>query len=99
MYLRKKKNLARVVESQFSEKFAWGLMGNQKISNIFGDYCTSYYMLIDSRSSQTIINGNGIVSFRFGCHNPMPLAIVDYLYPFFTRSSGKLQIPAESRII
>ena len=36
MYLRKKlRNLARVVESQFRETFTWGLMGNQKISNIF----------------------------------------------------------------
>ena len=38
MYLRKN-NLAFVVESQFSETFTRGLMGNRKISNIFGDYC------------------------------------------------------------
>jgi hypothetical protein len=40
MYFKKKrKNLSPVVESQFSETFTWGFMGNRKISNIFGDYC------------------------------------------------------------
>ena len=38
---KKRKNLAPVVESQFSETFTWGLMGNRKISNIFGDYCNN----------------------------------------------------------
>ncbi len=41
IYLGKKiKNQAPVVLSQFSETFTWGLMGNRKISNIFGDYCS-----------------------------------------------------------